>query len=145
MSFIKVFVEALGTKSVQLLTTSRKAMDYEGFEYKQIKLKGLDQSSVKKLIGKQLGNAPVSEAVIDFVVKRTDGVPLYIEEMLNMLLAKEYVQKINGLYDFSDLDRAQEIPSTILDVLHHKLDNLDQAKVTALLLAITYSHKAFIL
>ena len=136
LSFLKSFIETSDFSCVQLLTTSRNSMDYEGFEDKQIKLKGLELPSIKKLISKQLGNAPVSEAVIDFVVERTDGVPLYIEEMVSMLIAKEYVQKINGLYDFIDLTSAQEIPATILDVLHHKLDNLDEAKVTAQLASL---------
>lgn len=136
LGFIEFFVEKIKDSSIQLVTTSRKALSFEGAKDRQIVLKGLQPSAIEQLIMKQLGNGVVSQGVIDFVVGKTDGVPLYVEEMISMLLVKKYVQKVNGVYDFVESVSGLQIPSTIMDVLHHKLDNLKQAKATAQLASL---------
>jgi predicted ATPase len=77
----------------------------------------------------------VSNAVLDLLVKRTDGIPLFIEELVNMLQQKQLVRHLNGVIDFTSPDKLAEVPNSLLDSLQQKLDTLVYAKETAQLAA----------
>ena len=62
----------------------------------------------------------IPDDVIEMVVKRTDGVPLFAEELTRLLL--------EGDGRAGGRDRAREIPATLHDSLTARLDRLGRAK-----------------
>jgi hypothetical protein len=64
--------------------------------------------------------------LVELLVQRTDGVPLFLEELTRTLLDR----------DGSTDDREQSIPMTLRDSLMARLDRLGPAKVTAQLCAL---------
>ena len=76
-------------------------------------------------------NRSLPDEVLQEVVKRTDGVPLFVEEMTKMLLESGILKPVNGSYELTGPLRAQAVPSTVQDSLMARLDRLDQAKTVA--------------
>ena len=66
--------------------------------------------------------------VVEHIVARTDGVPLYVEELTKMLLASELLQEDADHYTLTGPLTAVAIPATLQDSLMARLDQLHAAK-----------------
>jgi TOMM system kinase/cyclase fusion protein len=120
-----------------LITTSRQLLPEElaHFEISTIEITGLETDKIDEFITSIFDKQNVSNTVLQVVRSRTDGIPLFIEELINMLQTKDLLQNTNGIVDFVDLNRLDEVPETLLDSLQQKLDTLVYAKNTAQLAA----------
>ena len=63
----------------------------------------------------------------------TDGIPLFVEELTQMLVDSNLLIERQGIYELSM--HSDDIPITLRDSLYHKLDRLGLAKETAQLAA----------
>jgi predicted ATPase len=70
-------------------------------------------------------------AVIKQLADRTDGVPLYVEEMTKVVLESGILKETNGRYELSGSLSSLAIPATLQDSLMSRLDRLMTAKVIA--------------
>ncbi|MCJ8275020.1 MAG: hypothetical protein MJK04_37165, partial [Psychrosphaera sp.] len=73
--------------------------------------------------------------LLNLIVTRTDGIPLFIEELVDMLQHKKLVRHLNGITDFVSADKINEVPGSLRDSLQQKLDTLLYAKETVQLAA----------
>ena len=53
----------------------------------------LERPQVEALIVQQVGGKPLPAEVVQYIVAKTDGVPLYVEELTKMLLASTLLQE----------------------------------------------------
>jgi len=91
----------------------------------QIALNRLTQREIGEMMQKRMGVADVPAAVIEKIVERTEGVPLFIEEFCNTLMESGALQEQEGeLRLASDFD-ISAIPSTLQDLLISRIDRLD--------------------
>ena len=124
--------------SLMFLSTSRHALPESllvvGIQ--SIELKHLDTSYSEQLVANRLGCALVSAEVLDFIVNRAGGIPLFIEEIIGMLKHKTLIEKVNGCFRFSSADRHNEVPDSLQGLLQNKLEYLDSAKETAQLASL---------
>ena len=77
------------------------------------------------------GGKALPVEVLDEIVAKTDGVPLFVEELTKTVLESGLLREQNGAYV---LDRALTplaIPSTLQDSLMERLDRLAPVKETA--------------
>ena len=120
-----------------LISTSRLTLPEQIIEDKVqvVAVSRLQQNQSAQLINNLFENTPVAEEVIEEVIARTDGIPLFIEELTNMLKQKQIVHLRNGVIHFTDVKKLKEIPSTLRDSLQQKLDELEHAKESAQLAA----------
>jgi predicted ATPase len=65
------------------------------------------------------------------VVAKTDGVPLYVEELTKMLLASDLLREEVDQYVLAGPLRTMTIPDTLQDALMARLDQLTMAKEVA--------------
>ena len=98
-------------------------------------LNGLSTRAATALIHKVVGGKQVSEEVINHVITRTDGVPLFIEELTGMLMDTFLVEK-NGEYTFKEEVQSASIPITLRDLLTSRLDRLGPARETLQLASV---------
>jgi TOMM system kinase/cyclase fusion protein len=98
-------------------------------------VEGLDQQKTTAFIKTLFNQQNVAPGVVDLVINRTDGIPLFIEELVNMLLSRKLVDHLNGAFDFVSPEHVKEVPGTLLESLQQKLDCLVSAKDTAQLAA----------
>lgn len=119
------------------ISTSRQPLP-EGLPqecYQPIFVEKLSSEETSEFIINLFDQQKVSNGVLDVLVKRTDGIPLFIEELVNMLKQKQLVHHLNGVIDFTSPDKLAEVPNSLLDSLQQKLDALVYAKETAQLAA----------
>lgn len=114
-------------------SVSRKLISSELFS---IELFGLKDKKSKLFINDFFNRDNVSNRVYDAIIKRTDGIPFYMEELISMMLNKNIVHHFNGLVDFVSDQSINYIPDTLLDSLQTKIDSLLYSKDTAQVAAV---------
>jgi predicted ATPase len=74
--------------------------------------------------------------VVHHVVSKTDGVPLYAEELTKMLLESELLREETGAYVLTGPLPEASIPATLQDSLMARLDRLPELREVAQLGAV---------
>ena len=77
------------------------------------------------------GGKPLPTDVVQQVVAKTDGVPLFVEEVTKMVLESGLLQEADGRYDVAGPLPSLAIPATLQDSLMARLDRLDTVKAVA--------------
>jgi class 3 adenylate cyclase/predicted ATPase len=94
-------------------------------------LNHLERPQVEALITQQAGGKTLPAEVVQHIVDKTDGVPLYVEELTKMLLASPLLQEETDQYVLTGPLRTVTIPETLQDALMARLDQLNRAKEVA--------------
>jgi len=76
-------------------------------------------------------NRTLPAEVLQEVVKRTDGVPLFVEELTKTILESGFLKSVNGSYELSGPLPSGAIPATVQASLMARLDRLGSAKTLA--------------
>ncbi len=90
----------------------------------EIRLAPLTDESTRELITSIAGQAQVSEALLEKIVRRTDGVPLFVEELVKMFMEAGATEQSSP----EDLLSRLAIPLSLESLYRSKLDRLDSAK-----------------
>ena len=69
--------------------------------------------------------------VRQLIVQRTDGVPLFVEEMTKAILESGHLKETDGHYELTGSFSTFAIPATLHDSLMARLDSLVTAKAVA--------------
>jgi class 3 adenylate cyclase/predicted ATPase len=99
-------------------------------------LNRLERPQVEALISQRAGGKALPAEVVQHIVTKTDGVPLYVEELTKMLLASLLLREEADQYVLTGPLRTVAIPDTLQDALMARLDQLNQAKEVAQLGAV---------
>src|SRR5262249_59183352 len=94
-------------------------------------LNRLEHPQVEALITQRAGGKTLPTEVVQHIVAKTDGVPLYIEELTKMLLTSPLLQEEADQYVLTGTLRTVAIPDTLQDALMARLDQLNRAKEVA--------------
>jgi class 3 adenylate cyclase/predicted ATPase len=94
-----------------------------------------DQQVVQVAVG-VTGGKPLPDAVLQQVTAKTDGVPLFVEEVTKMALESGLLHEVAGQYEVAGALEHLTIPPTLHDALMARLDRLGAAKTVAQLGAI---------
>jgi predicted ATPase len=82
------------------------------------------------------GGKTLPAEVLQRIVERTDGVPLFVEELTKAILESGHLKETNEHYELTGTLPALAIPATLQDSLMARLDRLMTAKVIAQLGAV---------
>jgi predicted ATPase/class 3 adenylate cyclase len=99
-------------------------------------LNRLERPQVEALIAQRAGGKTLPAEVVQHIVAKTDGVPLYVEELTKMLLASALLLEEDSQYVLTGPLRTVAIPDTLQDALMARLDQLNTAKEVAQLAAV---------
>ena len=99
-------------------------------------LNRLERPQVEALITQRAGGKTLPAEVVQYIVAKTDGVPLYVEELTKMLLASPLLREEADQYVLTGPLHAVAIPDTLQDALMARLDQLNRAKEVAQLGAV---------
>lgn len=94
-------------------------------------LGGLSRSDSLQLVGAVVARAALPERVLEQIVERTDGVPLFLEEVTRTVLESEPLKAGAGSGTPAARLDAIEIPATLKDSLAARLDQLGPARRSA--------------
>jgi len=92
-----------------------------------ITLTRLERPQVEALITHLAGGKALPAEVVQHIVAKTDGVPLYVEELTKMLLQSALLREDAEHYTLTGPLRSVAIPDTLQDALMARLDQLQGA------------------
>jgi predicted ATPase len=99
-------------------------------------LNRLERLQVESILTKLAQGKTLPAEVVEHIVFKTDGVPLYVEELTKMLLGSELLQVKGHQYVLTGPLQSVTIPDTLQDSLMARLDQLNRAKELAQLGAV---------
>ena len=101
-----------------------------------IALNRLERLQIEALMTHLAEGVSLPAEVVDHIVDKTDGVPLYVEELTKMLLETGLLKKETDRYRLTGPLLSVAIPDTLQDSLMARLDQMGMAKEAAQLGAV---------
>jgi predicted ATPase len=97
----------------------------------EMTLNHLAHAQVEQLVNRMTDGKTLPPEVVQQIVAKTDGVPLYVEEMTKVILESGQLKAIDGYYALIGSLSTLAIPATLQDSLMARLDRLMTGKVIA--------------
>jgi predicted ATPase len=110
----------------------------------QVTLGRLGRAQVEGIVERVTKGRAFPSAVVEQVVAKTDGVPLFVEELTKIIVKSGMLRAVNSHYELAGPLSALSIPSTLQDSMMARLDRLGTAKEVAQLGAVVgreFSHE----
>jgi predicted ATPase len=101
-----------------------------------ITLNRLERAHIEALVGRLAGEKILPTEVVEHIVGKTDGVPLYVEELTKMLLESDLLEEESDQYILTGSLSSASIPATLQDSLMARLDSLPGVREVAQLGAV---------
>lgn len=117
-----------------IVATARPEFDHEfgnSDRLLKLSLSRLDRRDTDDLVREVFGAKTVSAQLLDIVAERTDGVPLFVEELLKSLVETGAIAKSSLTVGLNEGLDSGAIPRSLLSILTARLDKLRGAKRTA--------------
>jgi predicted ATPase len=97
-------------------------------------LEPLTEAETDRLVDNLLGESDLPDAVRDYIVATSGGNPLFVEELLAMLVDRDILQREAGRWTTTQVP-AIPVPSTVQALVSARIDRLPEAERSALELA----------
>src|SRR5437016_5812064 len=97
----------------------------------QVTLPRLPRRQAAEMIGRVAHSKVLPPEVVEQIVAKTDGVPLFVEELTKMVLESGLLQEQDERYVLTGLLHPLAIPATLHDSLMARLDRLAAVKALA--------------
>jgi predicted ATPase/class 3 adenylate cyclase len=102
----------------------------EGPRLERLNLNRLDREASARIVT-EIAGLPAPAELLDQLVEKADGVPLYLEELTKLVSDQGLIRRGNGRLDPARPRPALAIPATLADSLTARLDRLTDAKGVA--------------
>ena len=102
----------------------------EGPGLEWLNLNRLDREASVRIVT-EIAGMPAPTELLDQLVEKADGVPLYLEELTKLVIEQGLIREGNGQLDPARRRPALAIPATLADSLTARLDRLADAKGVA--------------
>ena len=132
--FISYFIEWIANTQILLLLVYRPEYRHpwgsKSF-YRQIGLYPLSEEESRQFMRRLLGEGEISRQIQQFIIGRTSGNPLFMEELLYTLIENRTIVKTNGSYRMDEAVSQHQVPDTIQGIIAGRMDRLeDNIKTT---------------
>src|SRR5262249_33792203 len=97
----------------------------------QLTLSRLGRSQVEAMVARVTGGRTLPSEVVQQIVVKTDGVPLFVEELTKTVVESGLLAAVNDHYELSGPLSPLAIPSTLQDSLMARLDRLSTVREIA--------------
>lgn len=128
-------MQKIPAQRVMLLMTARPGFDNPWPGVGLLDLMRLNMAAAAQLVGRLIGGKRIDPQALQRLCERTDGVPLFMEELTRMLLDQRMLVERRGVYQLVAGFETADIPVTLRDLLGARLGRLGSAKDTAQLAA----------
>jgi class 3 adenylate cyclase/predicted ATPase len=134
LEFLDLLLDQTPTASVLVLLTCRPhfqpAWHHRSY-LTEITVNRLFHTQVEQLVNRMTDGKIFPQEVLAQVVEKTDGVPLFVEEITKSLLESGQLQAVDGHYKLTGSFSTFAIPATLHDSLMARLDRLVTPKAVA--------------
>lgn len=134
LELLSLLIERGPSERVLLLSTFRPNFEVPwrlGDSVTHLRLESLSREEAKAMVLEVTGGIALPAVVLEQVIERTDGVPLFIEEFAKAVLESGAIAKRADRYQETGPIPRFSVPSTLQDSLMARLDLLGPAKMTA--------------
>jgi TOMM system kinase/cyclase fusion protein len=139
LELLNLLIDHVATARILMLLTSRPEFRPPwGFRahVTPVTLSRLPRTQVEAMVAGVAGNKALPAEVHEQLVVKTDGVPLFVEELTKMVLESGLLREREDRYELTDPLPPLAIPTTLRDSLEARLDRLAAVKEVAQLGAI---------
>jgi TOMM system kinase/cyclase fusion protein len=134
LELLDLLVDQTPTASIYALLTCRPEFQAQWANrsyFTQITLNRLSRNGIEQMATKVAREKTLPDEVLQQLVAKTDGVPLYVEEMTKAVLESGVLKETDGHYELVGSVAPLAIPATLQDSLMARLDRLVTAKGVA--------------
>jgi predicted ATPase len=135
------FFGQLRIPHVLLVLTTRPESDpawSSALDPETIELGRLSKEQSRELIANVTGGRALPRGLVEELLLKTDGVPLFIEEQTKAVIESEMIVERDGAYELTRPLRDMRIAETLQDSLRARLDRLDPESRGVAQLASTF-------
>src|SRR5262249_8948563 len=134
LELLNLLIDQTPTASLLVLLTCRPhfqpAWHHRSY-LTEMTVNRLAQPQIERMITQVTGGKTFPHAVMQQIIERTDGVPLFVEELTKAIVESGHLQDLNGHYELTGSFSTFAIPATLQDSLMARLDRLMTGKVIA--------------
>jgi len=134
LEFLGLLVEQVPTAAIYTLLTCRPhfqpAWHHRSY-ITEMTLNHLAHPQVEQLVTGMTDGTTLPKEVLQQIIAKTDGVPLFVEEMTKAILESGHLKALDGHYELTGALSTFAIPATLQDSLMARLDRLVTAKAVA--------------
>jgi class 3 adenylate cyclase len=134
LELLNLLVEQVPTAAIYTLLTCRPHFQpswHHRSYLTEITVNRLSQPQVERMTTDLAGGKPLPGQVLAQITAKTDGVPLFVEELTKVVLESDMLQDVDGHYELTGSLSTFVIPATLQDSLMARLDRLVTAKGVA--------------
>jgi class 3 adenylate cyclase/predicted ATPase len=136
LEFLELLVDQAPTAAMLILLTCRPTFQppahWSNRSYvTQMTLDRLSRQQIEEMTERVAGGRTLPPEITVQLVDKTDGVPLFVEEMTKTVLESGLLQEVEGRYELTRPLPPLAIPATLQDSLMARLDRLVTAKKVA--------------
>ena len=134
LEWLNLLIDQTPTASILVLLTCRPHFQPAWHHHSyltEITVNRLSHAQVEQIVTGISDGKIFPLEVIQQIIARTDGVPLFIEEMTKAILESDYLKDVDGHYERIGSFATFAIPATLQDSLMARLDRLVTAKAVA--------------
>ena len=134
LEFLGLLVEQVPTAAIYTLLTCRPHFQpswHHRSYLTEITVNRLSRDQIERMAERVAGGKKLPEQVLQQIVEKTDGVPLFVEEMTKAILESGHLKEVDEHYELTGMLPAMAIPATLQDSLMARLDQLVTAKGVA--------------
>jgi predicted ATPase len=134
LELLNLVIEQIPTASVLVLLTCRPhfqpAWHHRSY-LTEITVNRLSHTQVAQIVTCMTDGKTLPQEVLQQIIDKTDGVPLFVEEMTKAILESGHLKEVNSHYELRGSLLTLAIPATLHDSLMARLDRLVTAKAVA--------------
>jgi predicted ATPase len=134
LEWLNLLIDQTPTASLLVLLTCRPhfqpAWHHRSY-LTEITVHRLSHAQGEQIVTNMTEGKTLPQAVLQQIMAKTDGVPLFIEEMTKAMRESGYLMEVDGHYALTESLSSFAIPATLHDSLMARLDRLITAKAVA--------------
>jgi class 3 adenylate cyclase/predicted ATPase len=146
LKFLNLVIEQIPTTSILTVLTCRPhfqpAWHHRSY-ITEMTLNRLSHTQGEQIVTCVTDGKTLPPEVLAQIVAKTDGVPLFVEELTKAIVESGHLQDVHGHYELIGTFSTFAIPATLQDSLMARLDRLVTAKGVAQYAAVIGRHFAY--
>jgi class 3 adenylate cyclase/predicted ATPase len=134
LEFLHLLILQVSTAAILTVVTSRPDFQLSSKWQSQLTplaLQRLSPDDVVAMVMQVTGGKTLPPEVLQHVVTNTDGVPLFVEELMKTILESDLLYETEQRYELTGPLPTLAIPTTLHDALMARLDRLSTVKAVA--------------
>ncbi|WP_353302494.1 protein kinase domain-containing protein, partial [Sessilibacter corallicola] len=128
LEFINHLASESNISETVLLGSSRTHLDTfnENFQnhFVEVVVERFDNTTIREFIRSKFQGLSVSETIYQTLTLRSEGTPLFLDELILMIKNQQLVSITNQFVDFNSNFEKSKLPSSLTESLQEKLGNL---------------------